>query len=124
MIITGALLADRATATDAGLHIWGGVISGCTVGPERFAQLSLVVLTQAETDNTDRSVEIQLRPPTGDEPQPPHRFEVPEATANSEIGFAYWPFAFHVPFDGRWVITVSGGGTSGVALPLEVTGPQ
>lgn len=119
MIITGALLAEQATATEGGLHLWNGVISGALVGPDRISRLFLVVLTQAETDNSDRTVEIQMRPPTGEEPQI-HRFDVPEATANAEIGFAYWPFALHLPIDGRWIITVSAGGTSGVALPLQV----
>lgn len=120
MIITGALLAEQAVATEGGLHLWNGVISGVFVGPDRISRLFLVVLTQAETDNSNRTVEIQLRLPTGEEGQI-HRIDVPEETANNEIGFAYWPFAFHLPVNGRWVLTVSAGGASGVALPLQVS---
>ncbi|WP_293002573.1 hypothetical protein [Mycobacterium sp.] len=119
MIITGALLAEQALATESGLHLWNGVISGALVGPDRISRLFLVVLTQAETDNSDRTVEIEMRPPTGEEPRV-HRFDVPVETANSEIGFAYWPFEFHLPFDGRWILMVSAGGASAVALPLQV----
>ena len=81
--------------------------------------LSLVVLTQAEAEPTATSKCNYYRPPC-DGPRI-HHYEVLEATATAESGFAFWPFRFHAAHDGRWIIAViGGGGTSCIALPLRI----
>ena len=102
------------------LTVSGGVLASYVVGPDRSAEFVLVVLIQTETDAPDRRIDVEIRPPTGDEPL--HiQYEVPEAAVTAEIGFAFFPVAARLPFDGRWVIVVTGGrGT--VSLPLVVRG--
>jgi len=55
-----------------------------------------VVLTQAETDSPDRLVNVEIRPPSGDEPQY-LEFELPEAAAGGEIGFAFFRIEVVLP---------------------------
>ena len=64
-----------------------------------------------------RHIEVQPRPPTGDQLLLRiHYYEMLEATATAESGFALWPFRFHVSYDGRWIVDViGGGGTSWIA---------
>lgn len=119
-MITGAFLAESASVVDNKLQVTGGVLSRFMVDVDRVAELLLVVLTQAETDNPDRRVEVEIRPPTDDEPQF-LEFELPEAAAGGEIGFAFFGIEAIFPFDGRWVIVVTGG-AGVVSLPLMVTG--
>jgi hypothetical protein len=120
VIVTGAFLAEAASVVDNKLTVAGGVLSKYLVGPDRSAEFVLVVLIQTETDAPDRRVDVEIRPPTGDDPL--HlQYEVPEAAVTAEIGFAFFPVAARLPFDGRWVIVVTGGpGT--VSLPLVVSG--
>jgi hypothetical protein len=120
VIVTGAFLAEAAAAVDNKLHIWGGVISHCGLGPERTVRLVLVALTQAEADNTDRTIDVDIRPPNGEDSV--HiSLEVPEATANNDIGFSYWPLPLQLPFDGRWVFALTAAGGSEVSFPLIVS---
>ncbi len=120
VIVTGAFLAEAAAAVDNKLHIWGGVISHCGLGPERMVRLVLVALTQAETDNTDRTIDVDIQPPNGEETLH-FSLEVPEATANNDIGFSYWPLPLHLPFDGRWLFVLTVAGGASVAFPLIVS---
>lgn len=123
VIVTGAFLAEAAAAVDNKLHVWGGVISHCGLGPERMVQVVLVALTQAETDNTDRTIDVDIRPPNGEDSL--HiSLEVPEATANADIGFSYWPLPLHLPFDGRWVFALTAAGGPEVSFPLVVSALQ
>lgn len=123
MIVTGAFLAEAAAAVDNKLHIWGGVISHCGLGPERMVRLVLVALTQAEADNTNRTIDVDIRPPNGEDSL--HiSLEVPEATANNDIGFSYWPLPLQLPFDGRWVFALTAAGGSEVSFPLVVSALQ
>ena len=46
-------------------------------------------------------------------------FELPEAAAGGEIGFAFFRIEVVLPIDGRWVIVVTGG-AGVVSLPLMV----
>lgn len=120
MIVTGAFLAEAAAVVDNKLNVTGGVLSRYMVGPDRAAEFVLVVLIQTETDVPDRRIDVEIRPPTGDAPLHTS-YEVPEAAVTAEIGFAFFPVAARLPFDGRWVIVVTGGpGT--VSLPLVVVG--
>ena len=52
-MVTGAFLAEAASVVDNKLNVSGGVLSRVAVGPDRSAQLVLVVLTEAQTGNSD-----------------------------------------------------------------------
>jgi hypothetical protein len=119
-VITGAFLAESASAVNNKLDVKGGVLARFMVGPDRTAEFVLVVLTQAERDNPDRLVEVEFLSPDGDEPRKVS-YELPQAAAGGEIGFAYFPMEVSLPVDGRWVIVVTGG-AGAISLPLLVTG--
>jgi hypothetical protein len=119
-VITGAFLAEAASVVDNKLAVSGGVLSGFRVGPDRVAEFVLVVLTQAETDSPVRVVEVEIRPPTDEEPLN-IEFELPDAVASGEIGFAFFNIEVFLPTNGRWVLVVSGG-PGLISLPLEVSG--
>ena len=119
-MITGAFLAESASVVDSKLRVSGGVLSGFMVAPDRQVKFVLVLLTQAETDSPERLVEVEIMPPTDDEPLK-IEYELPEAAAGGEIGFAFFNLEVRLPVNGRWVFVVTGGiGT--FSLPLEVTG--
>lgn len=119
MIVTGAFLAEAATAADNKLHVWGGVISHIGLGPERTVRPVLVALTQSEANNSDRTIEVDLRPPEGQESLH-FTLEVPEATANNDVGFTYWPLPLELPFNGRWRFVLSTAEGPEVSFPLVV----
>ncbi|MGO9100943.1 MAG: hypothetical protein ACLP9Y_16460 [Mycobacterium sp.] len=119
-MITGAFLAETASVVDNKLAVSGGVLSGFRVGPDRSAQFVLAVLMQAETDSPVRRIDVEIRPPTDDEPLT-LKYELPEAAAGGEIGFAFFDIEVRLPVDGRWVIVVSGG-SGAISLPLQVSG--
>jgi hypothetical protein len=118
-VITGAFLAESASAVDNKLDVKGGVLARFMVGPDRTARFVLVVLTQSETGNPDRRVEVEFLPPDGDEPRRVS-YELPDAATGGEIGFAFYPIEISLPVDGRWVIVVTGG-AGAISLPLLVT---
>ena len=118
-MITGAFIAESASVVDNKLNVTGGVLSRFMVDADRQAVLLLVVLTQAETDNPERLVNVEIRPPTDDESLS-LEFELPEAAAGGEIGFAFFRIEVTLPVDGRWVIVVTGG-AGVVSLPLMVS---
>lgn len=120
-MITGAFLAEAATVADNKLSVTGGVLSGFAVGPDRHVRFVLVVLTQSETDGAAQRVEVEIRPPTDDDPLVV-AYELPEAAASGEIGFAFFNVDVRLPVNGRWVFVVTGG-TGTFSLPLEVRGP-
>jgi hypothetical protein len=119
-VITGAFLAEAASVVNNKLNVAGGVLSGYVVGPDRFAKFVLVVLTQAETDGPVQRVEVEIRPPTNDEPLQVE-YQLPHAAAGGEIGFAFFDIEVCLPVDGRWVIVVTGG-SGAISPPLEVSG--
>jgi hypothetical protein len=119
-VITGAFIADSASVADNKLNVTGGVLYRFVVGPDRTADFVLVVLTQTETGSEDRRIEVEIRPPTDDEPLR-LEYELPEAAAAGEIGFAYYQIEVKLPSDGRWVIMVTGG-PGMISLPLLVSG--
>jgi hypothetical protein len=124
-MVTGAFLAEAAATVDNKLNVQGGVLSKYTVGPDRWAQFVLVVLTRADSDDSDQSVVVEIRPPTLDEPLE-RTFMVPEASIGEFPGFAFFDISVNLPDDGRWVITVNGGADV-ISLPLVVdawTPPQ
>lgn len=119
VMLTGAFLAEAAMALDNKLNVSGGVLSRFAIGPDRSTRFVLVVLTQAETGNSDRRVEVELRPPNDDDPI--HmEFEVPEASIAEFPGFAFFEMQVNLPVDGRWVLVASGG-TGVISLPILVT---
>ncbi|MEQ0607183.1 hypothetical protein ABLN72_02700 [Mycobacterium tuberculosis] len=75
---------------------------------------------EAETDDPDRRVDVEVWPPTGDDAH--HiEFELPEAAVAAEVGFAIFRIEVNLPVDGRWVLVVTGGAGT-ISLPLIVTG--
>ena len=118
-MITGAFLAESASVVENKLSVSGGVVSRYLVGPERSAHFVLVVLTQTETDNPVRVVNVEIRPPTGGEPRT-LECELPESAAGGEIGFAFFDIDVELPVNGRWVIVVTGG-PGVISLPLQVS---
>ncbi|OBA72197.1 hypothetical protein A5641_08735 [Mycobacterium sp. 1554424.7] len=119
MIVTGAFLAEAAAVVDNKLDVRGGVLSGFVVGPDRVARFLLVVLTQAEADDPDDRVHVEIWPPTDGEPFRVS-YEMPAAATVGEIGFAFFPVEVALPVDGRWVIVVAGG-PGVISLPLVVS---
>ncbi|QUR69311.1 hypothetical protein [Mycobacterium spongiae] len=119
-MIVGAFLAEAASAVDNKLNVSGGVLYRFAVGSDRSAEFLLVTLTQAETDDPDPRVQVEIRPPTDDEPLL-LEYELPEATTTAEVGFAIFAIEVKLPVDGRWVIVVSGG-AGAISLPLIVRG--
>lgn len=107
-MIVGAFLAEAASVVDNKLNVSGGVLYRFAVDPDRSAQFLLVVLTQAETDDPDRRVDVEVWPPTGDDAH--HiEFELPEA-ADGQV--------YLDPEDGESDL----GGAGTISLPLIVTG--
>ena len=119
-VITGAFLAEAASVVDNKLNVSGGVLSGFGLGPDRQAKFVLVVLTQTETDSSVRRVEVEIVPPTDDDPLV-IEYELPEAAASGEIGFAFFNVEVRLPSNGRWVFLVTCG-TGVFSLPLQVSG--
>jgi len=118
--MTGAFLAEAAATVDNKLNVQGGVVSRYTVGPDRWAQFMLVVLTRGDGEDSDaRRVTVEITPPTLEEPLE-REFEVPEASIGEFPGFAFVDLTVNLPSDGRWVIVVNGG-TDVVSLPLQVS---
>jgi len=119
VIVTGAFLAEAAATVDNKLNVQGGVLSKFTVGPDRFARFVLVVLTQPDSDDdSDRRVDVEIRPPSLDAPQYKW-FDAPQAAVGEFPGFAFFEIEARLPVDGRWTIDVSSG-DSAVSLPLVV----
>jgi hypothetical protein len=100
--------------------VQGGVLSRFTVGPDRFVRFVLVVLTLPDDENSDRRVDVELKPPTLGAPQYKW-FEAPEAAVGEFPGFAFFEIDARLPTDGRWVIEITCG-DSAVSLPLVVGG--
>ncbi|OBI86454.1 hypothetical protein [Mycobacterium asiaticum] len=119
-MIVGAFLAEAAAAVDNKLNVSGGVLLRFAVEADRLAQFLLVVLTQSETGSPDRRIEVEIRPPTDDDPLT-IEFELPEAAITAELGFAIFPIEVTLPVDGRWVLMVTGGAGM-ISLPLLVSG--
>lgn len=122
MKVTGAFLAEAAATVDNKLNVQGGVLSKFTVGPDRNARFVLVVLTQPGGDDSERRVDVEIKPPSPDDGAPQYKwFEAPEASLGDFPGFAFFEIDARLPEDGRWLIDVTCG-DSAVSLPLLVGG--
>jgi hypothetical protein len=119
-VIVGAFLAEGAAAVDNKLNVSGGVLLRFSIEADRLAQFLLVVLTQSETGSPERRIDVEIRPPTEDEPLN-IEFELPDATTTAELGFAIFPIEVTLPVNGRWVLVVTGGAGT-ISLPLIVSG--
>jgi hypothetical protein len=118
MTVTWAFLAESAASVDNKLNVSGGVLSRYAVGPERLARFVLVLMTEADSDDPDRRVSLEFRPPTFDEPVR-QEYELPEAAIGKFPGFAFFNVEVELPVDGRWLILVSGSlGT--ISIPLII----
>lgn len=121
-MVTGAFLAESATAIDHKLNVVGGVIEHWTLDPAGpDTQLTLVALTQTQLGETKREVEIKIRPPQDGADPVVITGPIPEAAARGELGFASFVFQTNIfgHFEGRWVFEVSAGGNT-VSFPLNV----
>jgi len=119
-VIVGAFLAEEASVVNNKLAVSGGVLYRFALEEDRSAQFLLVLLTQAETDSPVRHVEVEIRPPTDDEPLV-IEYELPEGAIAAEVGFAIFPIDVIMPVNGRWVIVVTGG-AGFISLPILVSG--
>ncbi len=122
MILTGAFLAESATAVDGKLHVEGGVLSHFRVGFDRVASLSLVALTRSEPRDTAPTLTIRFVTPSGDSQD--EQIEMPAVftgSAEGEPGFACWSLWLPVETDGRYSLVVTADDGS-VTLPLTVQG--
>ena len=120
MIITAAFLAEAAAVVDGKLHVWGGMFTRYTVGPDRLANVVLVLFTRDENGNGDPTVQVEVRPPDGSQSLE-FEFPVPQTTATAEIGFAFQNIQLGLPQDGRWEIDVRAREAGPlVTIPLEV----
>jgi hypothetical protein len=117
VIVTGALLAESASAVDNKLNIQGGVASAFRPGPDRVAPVTLVLLLKPEPGETSAVIDVTVSAPTGE--SVPVQVPVPESSLGGEIGFMYTPLPFSVPVNGRYVVAVSTG-TGVIELPLNV----
>jgi hypothetical protein len=120
VMLSGAFLAEAAATVDNKLNVSGGVLSKFMVGPDHLARFVLVLLTRADAEDSDRQVDVEIKPPTFDEPPQHRRFEVPEAALSEFPGFALFEIDVSLPIDGPWAIDVHGGGAT-ISLPLEVS---
>ena len=104
---------------DNKLSVSGGVLSGFKVGPDRQVRFMLVLLTQAETDSPVRLVEVEIMPPTDDEPLN-IEYELPRPRPAAKSDSPSSTIEVRLPTNGRWVFVVTCG--AGVtSLPLQVT---
>ena len=121
MRIIGAFLAETASVVDDKLNVIGGVLSSAWVSPERVANVTLVVLTQAESGDIagDEApkLTVELVAPGGDSQAV--AVTMPPGSLANEIGFAYWSLWLPVEIDGRYKVMV-GEGPDAIALPLLV----
>jgi len=85
-----------------------GHVSRSTREPPVSLARSRDCTTEADSDNPERRVDVEFRPPTFDEPVR-KEFEVPEAAIGKFPGFAFFDIEVNLPVDGRWLILVSGG---------------
>ena len=118
--VTGVFLAEAAATVDNKLNVQGGVLAKFTVGPDRLARFVLVVLTQAGSKDSERRVDVEIKPPTDGAPVYKW-FEAPEASVGEFPGFAFFEITATLPSDGCWTLDVSSAGTE-VSLPLVVDG--
>lgn len=119
MIVTGALLAESASAVDNKLHVQGGVITSCQAGPRRIVEPILVVLIAPEPFDQATKIDVRFTDPVGAPLDV--QFDVPASSLGGEVGFALYPLKLPVPVDGRYLLAVSGRGGF-VSLPLTVSG--
>lgn len=117
MIITGAFLAEAAAVVDNKLDVRGGVLSSYRVGQDRMANVTLVVLTQAEAGDQDVRLNIETVRPDGD--LQAAQVVIPDVALKGQNGFAIFPLAIKAEADGRYVLILTCGGSS-VSLMLSV----
>lgn len=118
MRVTGALLAEAATAADGKLFVLGGVLNSWTRQPGQPATPVLIILTQAEPNDTTAEVPLTVFDSNGNEVAS-LKLPVPPITLTGDYaGFFSQHLQLAVP-DGRCVILV-GEGSDTVSLPIEI----
>lgn len=118
MKVTGAFLAEAAEAVDNKLNVQGGVLASYQVGPDRIANVTLVVLTQADAgDKSAAKLKIEVVKPSGQSAA--LQIDLPEAALGGDIGFAFFPMEIPVETDGQYLLIMTSRG-SFISLPLTV----
>jgi len=110
VIITGAFLAEAASSEHNKLNVRGGVLSSYQVGPDRIANVTLVVLTQAEAGDKAVRLNIEAIKPNGDTQV--LQVAIPEVSMKSQNGFAFFPMAIGAETNGRYALILTCGSST------------
>lgn len=122
MIVTGALLADRATVTDGKLVTWGAVWNDCTVAelPNRTAVPAVLVVLVADEPESREKEDLRARL-LDDRGHEVAEFDLhvtlPKGTEN---GFALAELNLSFERAGRHIFVIEIHGGHGIVLPLHV----
>ncbi len=116
-MITGAFFAESAETVDNTLNVTRGVLEYYNVDSTREVRVVLVLLTQTQTGETNRDLEIKVTPPIDGAEPSIIRATTPEARGG--IGFLLFGIRTGLPVDGRYVFDVSAGENT-VSLPLTI----
>ncbi len=116
-MITGAFFAESAESVDNTLNVTRGVLAYYNVGPTREVRVVLVLLTQTQTDETNKVLEIKVTPPVDGAEPFIIRDTLPEVRGG--IGFLLFGIRTGLGVDGRYVFDVSAGENT-VSLPLTI----
>lgn len=109
MKLTGAFLAEYATAADGKLNVEGGLLRNFPVGYDRVVRATLVILADFLASDAAPTVTVELITPSGDSQTTrvdvPHT--APSDTPYGEPGFALWPLWIPAETDGEYQLVVS-----------------
>jgi hypothetical protein len=117
--VTGALLAEAASVEDGKLDVRGGFLRHFHVGPDRTAEMTLIVFTEFEDGDTTPKVTVGLMKPSGDSQEEQIDVPVPSLAPGGEVAFAFWSILIPVEDDGKYLLEVRGD-KGAVSLPLTV----
>ncbi|BBX27504.1 hypothetical protein [Mycolicibacterium alvei] len=115
MLVTGLIIAERASAVDGKLNMTGGVVTSGKRRPGEKIYIPLVLLTQAD-DNRNDTITVLLHSPDGR--VIPISVPVPEVTQSGrDAGFMVHPFGLppEAP-DGRYVFVAGN-----ISVPLTIS---
>lgn len=117
--VTGALLAEAASVVDGKLDVRGGFLRHFQVGPDRTAEMTLIVFTEFEDGDTTPQLTVGLMKPSGDSQEEQIDVPAPSMAPGGEVAFAFWSIVIPVEEDGKYLLEVRGD-KGAVSLPLTV----
>lgn len=128
MMLTGAFLAEQAGVMDNKLQVWGGVLETWTLGPDRRAFMTLVVILQNRSDNAGWRIDVEVGTPNGGTMSLPSitRENIALDPDGSENLFVLVPLPVQFEVDGRhtFILTPSEHPETAVTVPLRVLSAQ